>query len=609
MTHLIRERRCLGYVGTSLKKNDIAASPGAATTEREQKEQELRERKERLIGYFTNHYVRITYHELGAASTEETEKLIDPLLKLPLTEKEISKWENTDWAEQNIAAAQRLFMTLQNKIEQARSAKLLDARGETDWLSRFRDPNTGYKNKEQMVEQGFDKWMRAAKRLVEQRSSLLKRSPRVQEISRSAVPDIDLFLDQGKFIGLKIKRQRSLFAEIKAALASRELDKDTVYDDARSLLVAAVKRGHFAPQKVGRWLLRAMRMEQPEQFVAKRLPQLLHNWEEIRWEFDLLEARFRESGVPDGCTPLTPQRFLALSYDGCRAYLTNAEKAYDLQSAEQSEAKEALRNAKTLIRLALRKRDWPSARKTLDALWKEHSDDSELAAMENILASGQSDADRHEQTQTPPEQAKKEVDVALGSLPISLRDAALHCAQTPDKGVDAVCTLWDTLYNHEQALNKRYTTQQKEQQDFQDKQLKEETKQRTKEGHAREPDTPVERNILEGETETSLAINDNPEGPQMLYIDESTNAQTVLADGCTRNSGNAKFRYNTSIIPKGISKGENENLVRFTFPRIVRNLHILEDANIPYAYSQMVQPALETARQPADADIQLNMAG
>ena len=584
-----RERRLLARYGASASSDvgtiDTIDMPDTA------EQQALASRRAKIQGVIRS-YVQVTFHELGVAGAAQTRELISSVKAIELDDRALTMWEEgLDWYGKAQNAARQLVAEMKAKLQKAEAENVLGPASSAEWMRWLRRPDIDYKTKENRVK-SFDGWLSKLKAICTSRNTLAA-LPRVKALPKEKVPKIADFLDPKKFRDLKMGEQKSLIAQVRAALASKEENRDSVYDDAKQALEAAVAGGYLHPDKLGRWLQRAMAHAKPDAYVAATLPVFLANWKGIRQEFDDVELRLRRQGAPRYFQPVPATTFLSWTFSKCKTYLAYANSQLTQAATESKEEASALRNYKMLARHDLSTRDWDGAERTITAARKAFPDDAELLSLQQFLASHRTDTDedRTKQAERPPEEVKKEVDTTIAQLPIAVRDMTIACA---NDSPDAVRALGGMFYNRCWAKRKGYSNEAQEMRDAADEKIKRETEQRMREGHGKE----LEKNRLAGSTEDDLAVNDAPANAQVLYPKSGARAQSVVAEAAKRNKTNGSFVYWTSVVPDGMSYAQHEYLVQNTFPALKRNLRSLEDKGVKYSFGGAAPAATtENAQQ------------
>ncbi len=586
MASRFRERRLLARYGASASSDvgtiDAPDLPDTA------EERDLARRRAKIQGVIRG-YVQLTFHELGVASAQQTRELINSVKAIELNDHSLRMWEEglDYYTSKAPSSARQLVSEMKAKLQKAEGENLLNAAGSAEWMHWLRRADLDYKTKETRVK-NFDSWLDKLRTLQTSRASMAS-LPRVKALTSAKVPGIADLLDPKKFRDLKLGAQKSLIAQVKAALASKEENRDTVYDDAKSVLEQAVSGQYLHPDKVGRWLQRAMASSNPERYVATTLPQFLANWKGIRQEFDDVEMRLKRQGTPRYFQAVPPRTFLSWTYSKCKTYLAYANSQLTQASAESKEEVPALKNFKMLARHDLSTRDWDGAERTLAKARAAFPADAELKSLQQFLDAHRTDTaeERAEQAARPPAEVKKDVDATIAQLPVAVRDMTIACA---NDSADAVRTLGGMFYNRCWAKRKGYSNEAQDLRDAADEKIKRATEQRMKEGHGNE----LEKNRLAGTTEDNLAVNDAPANAQVLFPKPGARAQNVVAEAAKRNKQNGAFVYWTSVVPDGVSYAQHEYLVQNTFPALKRNLRTLEESGAKYTFGGSAPASKET---------------
>lgn len=570
-----REHRLLRYVSPR------SESAGAAVESRGAEQGEvanLVRRRSRIQEKIRN-YIRLTFDEMGVAGSAETNKLREALAKIDLNEQEIAGWEEgLDYYERQAPeSARQLIGEFHDQLRSARAEKIVGLRGADEWVRRFHDSGKSYKQKEHMVKNAFKAWKEKAKEMKRHRDKLAA-LPRVKEMPPAKVPGINKLLDADTFADMKLSSQKALIAQIQAALRSKDIEKDTVYDDAHNLLKNARDAGYLHPNKVGTWLKRAMNHGDPETYVATTLPYLLKNWQAIRADYDDVAPQIVRRRPAILLTPASSSTFLSWSYDKCKTYLTEARS--QLQEAEETlETDRKLKSKKLIVRHHLMTEDWDGAEEALGEAFAMAPKDPDLASMKSYLAAHRTDSEEDKKrNERPPEEIKKETDEMIAGVPVGAQDMVRTVAKA---GPKAAATLGALFYNRVWAKEKGYSDEAQEVRDANDEKIHDQTKARMKTGHTDE----LEKSKIAGSTEDSLAINDSPANAQILHTKAGSNAQATIAQKAISNQDNGGFMYWTSVIPEGVSYAQHEYMVRNTFPALKKNLRTLEGKGIKYGES------------------------
>ncbi|TSC79154.1 MAG: hypothetical protein G01um101425_791 [Candidatus Peregrinibacteria bacterium Gr01-1014_25] len=492
------------------------------------------------------------------------------LAHVKLDEQEIREWERY-LLETAPTAAQDMLASL-NILLATAGSQIIGPKGKAKWERRFFTLSRPGKKK--LLTKELPNWIEKVRGVMSHRRKLTA-LPRVKTLPEEKVGRIAEFLNADAFIELTLGEQKSLIAEVEAALASKEAGKDTLYDETKNMLEDAAREGHFHPNKIGKWLKHAMTHPRPEEYVGTTLPYFLACWKATAAEFDSVEADVAKA-VPR--PRLAPKNiFLSWSHAACRAELARVRSALGVDTKERGTARD---DEKLLIRQAMARKDWDGARAQIAALRKAYPNDASVAALADVVAA-------HPAAQEAPDSAadkrsneeiRASINAQMDNLPTSVRTAAIRCAEL---GNGAITTYWDLLYNRGRAKERGYTNDSVERQDAQSEWHREETERRMRDGH----EYALEKNIIRGRAEDILAINDSPTHAQVLHTPDSPHAQNVVAEACHRNQQNGYFRVKTVVVPENVPHARNQTLVSMAFPGIVRDLRSLQARNAQYRYA------------------------
>lgn len=532
----------------------------------EPNKERLAARRRNLIEYFRG-FMAETFDHLHVASEEETNRLREGLLHIGLTEEEISGWEDyrDSVAERQRSSARSLASQLHSQLSSANEAHLITRESKQRWLDRFSDPSLGYKAKEYFVQHQLPSYIAAWQKVAQKRIQLL-RDPRFASLTAEDIGELETFKRGKDYLDLHFEKRADLNARIEGALLAKGRNVEHLFDKAKSLLETAASAGAINRDTVGRMLLGRLKKFQNaaslQHYTENQLPEYIKNWVKLRTEFDWVEAKMKETSVPQGFNRLTPEKFLLLSYAQRKSYIEQAKQRLNLSEAPSSSAME---NLKLGIRHALDTKDWEEAQILLKEarglLSKKgtsaEKDRFELDSMERNLLAFRTDEKEKQHPMDTPQQTIEQMRTALAQVPPSLQPLYLSAVNDPEKmGAVAACT-----YNRVWCREHGYLNDDREKE--LEKQATESTQSLAKQGqHSKKGLDNVKLGVVTDQQHDPAVRRyaDGEWAPTIIHMPPGTSQHfnSILE---TRK-GNHSFRYWTTLIPTDIPYEQQLHLVR-----------------------------------------------
>jgi hypothetical protein len=565
---LFRERRLVFLQkGVGSVAERAAQEKGTEASREADMKQELEERRERLR---TSIFDAFRSQQEKFLTQKDLADLQKGLEKMDLDTQEIDGWEKylKEGYGKQAEKAQRAFDAL---IVQAKEKRILGEKGLKQWESDFFAAERN--EKERMVKTAFPNWIGRVEKMMNSRKEWLKQE-RTRALPKSKVAGIESFLNDATFIELKEKEQRSLLAQVQAALQAKEEGKDVVYDEAKGMLDEAVHGGYLHPNKIGRWLLHAMNEPDPAMFIRTTLKQFLINWKAISWEFDDFEAQIGRLPLIERTFDVVEKgAFLQWSHRKCVQYLAEKKRELTLAKTTEETKNKKLRDANVHVRHAMKQRDWVDAEHQVLAGLREFPNDPELLSMQKAIAAKREeiDAEKKADDEVPANQLNAEINTMIDSLPMEVKDMAVICctydARSKDSNTPTMRMLRGVLYNAEWVRMQGYYDDTQRDADIHSKEVIEETKQHIDEGH----ENAIEYNRVSGGTAHVRAINGKPSAPEYIYATADTLSQQHVAQGLIDNKDSADLKY-WGILETQLGRAQVQQLAYNTLPTLGRKL-------------------------------------
>ncbi len=354
----------------------------------------LEERREAIIAE-VRAFTQFTFEELGAASKQETDLLLEGTKHIKLSEEEIAGWER--FCEERLSAmkasAQKLYYDQFMDPLLAELGKTISRRVIEDLNKKFRDPNAHYKAKEDYIRYTLPERIREWRALKQRRDSLTK-NPRYASLTPSLVPRLKDFAEEERFIDLKYQERKGLTDQVEAALTALDRRQEQQYASIHDELKSYVQEDIMHASKLGSWLKRIFDGNRSPEDIAAYMQQVVRpfaaNWREAMFGskkykgFIDLEHAFQKHGVPRGLQRKSKSQFLLMSYKQKTSYLSLAWARMKDPDGSLEENK-MLAAHKLRIRHRLDTEDWEDAEAELQKAMAIAPEDVELRSMLTFL--------------------------------------------------------------------------------------------------------------------------------------------------------------------------------------------------------------------------------
>ncbi len=500
-------------------------------------------------------FVKVTFDELGAASSSESKALLDGLNYKPKDETELEGWETYVKGEmqKQIKAARRLyFEELMDPLLRELSNKTISERVLKEMDKKFRDKNASYKSKESYVRNVLPKRIAEWKKVKAQRDRLMSH-PGLKKLTTSKVPKLNKFLNESTFIDMTFPERRGLTDMIESILLSQEKGLEQLHSAIRTELNMYVADGRMHRSKVGTWLNRIFTKnaneEQVRTFMTDTVYPYAENWRIARVDFNKLNQKMKEKGVPRGMHQYTLNEFLLLDYPQKQTYLDEAQSR--LESDVNAPGK--LNNLIVGIRHNLDTHDWEEATELLEEAKKIAPEDKAVVSIDRYLR-----AHRpiivEEKEDMEAQELLDDMRQMVSHIPGMMKKTYIKAMLKGPKVLAAITTgTYNLVWVHEH----RYSDPSRDRQASEDENNKEKTRHYIENGHSRK----LEHNIIGGDTAHRAAIRDDCKKAQMAHIkDEEGCAVTV--DAFEDKQDDKVFQYWTTLHFADVSYDEHREVVQ-----------------------------------------------
>ena len=365
----------------------------------------LESKKEAVIGGLTD-YIRLTFHKLGAHSSEEAASAMGTIehfrnLNLSaLTDEELNQEKKEIESQYQWLKMEGGISSQREKIEQAwtklnemleeatrPNKRVISDASKKRWIKRFKDKEIGASSKIEFVHFQLPVLLTHAEKIAEKRKTLLK-NKQIKNVTPAMVEDLASFFDEQKFLSMHYLERENLAAGVTAALAAAE-KLPALYSKAKGILGAAVGSGAMSKNKVGKWMESLFKQERTpqeiEEILEGELKDYIGTWTKLRYRYDRLERQMDQSGVPPGFNRLSDKKFLDLDYFQRESYVEEAERSMNISLSGPSNR--PIDQLKIRIRHELQVKDWEGAEELMSEAWAiaEGEDLNELQSMQNYL--------------------------------------------------------------------------------------------------------------------------------------------------------------------------------------------------------------------------------
>ncbi len=553
-------------MGTLAEKADVSGEVGI---DARTKTTDLAERRDKIIENFQT-YFRVTYDELHAASTEETEELRTGLAHINLTEEDIAGWESF-WevrAQAMMQSAQKLYHNeLMDRLFEAynQQPRAVSMRIIKELSDKFKDPNVNYKQKENYVQKKLPGYITEWKKVARERREVLK-DPQLKTLTSRDVQNVGAFLDEEQFLNLKYPKRLALLQEVRAILSARKKgpDMERSHKAVRKKLesLAGGANSIMAPSKVSKWMDRIFSHfdtpEEVEEFLNGTFEAFyVRNWTKVRLQFDANEQAMKKWGTPRGFPDVDLDTFLEWPYEKREAHVE--EGRWRLQEGKEQHT--SLKNLKMRIRHFLYTEDWEGAEETIEEAKSLDPQDLELISLESYLRHHKpSDAEVLKMVPNP-QKTLDDMRTMLKQIPEPYQ--TMYRAALEDNDLKILSRLMQLTYNLIWVKEHGHWTEEKGVVDSESQFHREQTKERMKDGHQRM----LEVNIIEGETEDTAAVRQQNTSPQIVYMGDSQGAARTMYESVRNRRDDEMYGYWTTLKAKNISYDKQREIVKnFHYP-------------------------------------------
>ncbi len=430
-------------------KGDILLTPmasfdrseSAAVLERNESKDATQSRETvRQITSQVRRHTGITFDEIGAASREENAQLLRGIKELESNPGKIGEWEGfIEWSEKAIQSAKKVFATLKEQVSRACDNELISRNSRDMWLTRFKDPSTGYKQKEYWVMHQMPHYIESWRKVAEKRTTILNNAgykELVRYDSRFAVID-----KKEEFLSLHFEKRKDLIASAEGALlASNSMQLD-LYAQAKTKLGEAASQGILSQNKVGQWLERIFKSKAEAKKVASfihgsasdSLGSLMKNWGNVKKRYDDVAKKFHSQGseqLPRGIHLVSESQFLGMHYSSRMHYVEEMEKRL-MHGSDLSKEPTSF----VSIRHAIDTKDWVEAAMLIEQTKKESLQEPDRLRLDSMYRYVKQFTKRSEDSASSLEhavQAKKKIDELIHQVPSSMQPIVLRLLKGPN---------------------------------------------------------------------------------------------------------------------------------------------------------------------------------
>lgn len=253
-----------------------------------------------IRGKYEN-FIRLTFHELGLASREQTEQLRHWIENIsPEDSEELRRAR--DFYEDRLKEMTEFALDLHKEyiaqLNEAEGDGVISERSKNEWIAWIRDPNRDYKTKESSIRHDLPRYLSERRELAAKRSQLIRDAAGINIADAELRSKIEFLKDNGKwFNDLEFTQRLNLIDHIRAGLAVGENPASVqLKKDAEKMLMDATKEPQPAlhRDKVGTWLKRIFEegpqngasFKDMEKFVKDgALKDLITTWRNIAIQF------------------------------------------------------------------------------------------------------------------------------------------------------------------------------------------------------------------------------------------------------------------------------------------------------------------------------------
>ncbi len=562
---------------------DIHGSDEDVLDEEDPGKAALASRRSRIVRQ-VHDYAHKTRDVLKVAGEEETQRLLEGLEHIPLTEDEIAGWERTVEMlhSRHLESGKALKEKTQTILGKAYADKLISRESRDRWLyERFENAAINFKAREYFVNYQLPSYVRAWETVKRQRG-LLEKNPIAMKLTSREVKDIEKFHSESSFLTLHYDAKVNLVSAVQAAVNAKKRKQDALYSEAKRMLEATAAAGFLAESKVGVWLHRLFSRNHTSDEIAKFVRGTLKrtfipNWTKVRYRYDRTERQMEDAEIR-GFQRLPPHKFLMLTYEQRESYVDEAERRLRIHENVEEAQKSKLYDMKLRIRHDLDTEDWEGADELIQEAEKiaTGEDVHEIESMKRYLTAFR---DRKKEEQTPmqdAEQALEEMRTAFAQIPIPLRSLYFSALTIGYPTLESICSL---IYNRIWCWEHG----------FLDAKIEEElhgsaasdTQRVLKEGHRKRGRENIDLDAVDDiQAPGAVRTYDRGEwGATVIHYSPESRGKLLARVG--ENRGFA-FNYWTTLVPKDVPYVQQQSLVHNVNWVLKKGLRTLRKHQVPF---------------------------
>lgn len=504
-------------------------------------------------------FVKITFDELGSASSHESKALLEGLNYKPQDEAELEGWEtyvNGLMRDQIKAARHLYFNELMDPLLKELKNKTISERVLKEMDKKFRDKNVDYKSKEAYIRTVLPERIKEWQSVKAKRDDLcttLKNDPQKKRLVASKVKNLHIFLNEKSFANQTFPKRKGQADLIDSILTAEGKDMEQLHDTIRIQLDAYVADGRLHPSKVGTWLQRIFSRNDTPHAVRVYMQDTVYpnaiRWQQARQDFDVLNRSIKEKGIPRGMHQHTLDQFLLLNYPQRATYLEEATMRLNSSVNDPGE----LNRLTFRIRHSMDTHDWEEAEELLEKAKEMDPDNLAVQSIDRFL--------RAHRPKIAEEKESKEADELLTELrsyrkhiPGMMGDGYQNAMERGPEATRAFCVgTFNRVWVHEH----HYSTPEKDRKEAHSDVNKAKTKYYIGNGHT----STIEHNILNGDTAKHQAVNDECVAAQILHIGDKDGCMTAV-DEFEEHQNDEPFLYWSTLHFADVSYAQHRLVVR-----------------------------------------------
>lgn len=517
-------------------------------------------------------FVDVTYYSTGAASEDETKRLLEGL-KYIKDKKDLEGWEsyaNGRMQMQRDSAIQ-LYSKMMNALLKLEN-KAISRRTIDEVRANFMDRSVAYKAKEKYIDEVLPERLREWEKVAAE-AETLRKNPRVQRISKEQMDDIDVFLDKESFLELKYPRRRNLVDSIKAMLLSKDKGLEELHASVKEELKKYVANGSLHREKVGVWMRRVFENnttpDEVKAFMKDIVSVYAGRWKKARETFNEYNKEMNADGIPHGLDKWSLDRFLLADYDQRVAYLDEVKSRMNDDVNESGN----LPKLRLDIRHAMDTNDWDYAEELLNKAKAINPADPSLKSIERYLRLHQT-KETGGDIEAEGMKAMLQLQAIMEQLPSNMRWMTEEALGHSNPNV--LKRLWQIYYNRHWVIIHGYSDPHMDNEHSYNEEHQEATEDRIANGHT----SKLERNIMKGKTATTAAMQGDCVSAQVVYTNKSGMHEVMR--GVAQYADDPKFGYWTSVVDDDVTYGELREAVLNHMYLIKKNASIMRKAGLMY---------------------------